>query len=222
MLRGHRDLKVFQLASRLAMEIFHLTKHFPREERYSLTDQIRRSSRSIAANLAEGSKPEINSGVFTEDEPHPSGGSRMSRHDTYNKALSLAGLIISGILLGYYWQKLGDSGQIHIPKIVLTCTISAGSYLIAFSVIELLGKTRHSSHWLVYAFAGSALSAFNIKVVKYMIENMHDRYSPPLYQELFEIAPGFLATAVIYLIVTIIIMATIHFLGRQLERMFAS
>lgn len=54
MLRGHRDLKVFQLAYRLAMEIFHLTRQFPREELYSLTDQIRRSSRSVAANLAEG------------------------------------------------------------------------------------------------------------------------------------------------------------------------
>ena len=54
MLRGHRDLKVFQLAYRLAMEIFHLSKHFPRKEVYSLTDQIRRSSRSVAANLAEG------------------------------------------------------------------------------------------------------------------------------------------------------------------------
>jgi four helix bundle protein len=53
-LRGHRDLKVFQLAYRLAMEIFHLSKRFPREEVYSLTDQIRRSSRSVAANLAEG------------------------------------------------------------------------------------------------------------------------------------------------------------------------
>ena len=54
MFRGHRDLKVFQLAYRLAMEIFDLTKHFPREEVYSLTDQIRRSSRSVAANIAEG------------------------------------------------------------------------------------------------------------------------------------------------------------------------
>jgi len=54
MLRGHRDLKVFQLAYRLAMEIFQLSKSFPREEVYSLTDQIRRSSRSVAANLAEG------------------------------------------------------------------------------------------------------------------------------------------------------------------------
>jgi hypothetical protein len=53
MLRGHRDLKVFQLAYRLAMEIFHLSKGFPREEVYSLTDQIRRSSRSVAATLSK-------------------------------------------------------------------------------------------------------------------------------------------------------------------------
>ena len=54
MLRGHRDLKVFQLAYSLAMEIFHLTKLFHREELYSLTNQIRRSSRSVPANIAEG------------------------------------------------------------------------------------------------------------------------------------------------------------------------
>ena len=53
-LRGHRDLKVYQLAYRLAMEIFHESKAFPKDERYSLTDQIRRSSRSVAANIAEG------------------------------------------------------------------------------------------------------------------------------------------------------------------------
>ena len=49
MLRGHRDLKVYQLSYKLAMDIFHLSKAFPREEVYSLTDQIRRSSRSVAA-----------------------------------------------------------------------------------------------------------------------------------------------------------------------------
>lgn len=54
MLQGHRDLKVYQLAYDLAMEIFRLSKRFPREEIYSLTDQIRRSSRSVAANIAEG------------------------------------------------------------------------------------------------------------------------------------------------------------------------
>ena len=54
MLRGHRDLKVYQLAFKLAMEIFRLSKAFPEDERYSLTSQIRRSSRSVAANIAEG------------------------------------------------------------------------------------------------------------------------------------------------------------------------
>lgn len=50
---GHKALKVFQLAYELAMEIFFLTKSYPKEETYSLTDQIRRSSRSVPANIAE-------------------------------------------------------------------------------------------------------------------------------------------------------------------------
>jgi four helix bundle protein len=53
-LKGHRDLKVYQAAYKLAMDIFKESKSFPKEEKYSLTDQIRRSSRSIAANIAEG------------------------------------------------------------------------------------------------------------------------------------------------------------------------
>ena len=48
------DLEVYQLALALQREIFKLTKSFPQQERYSLTDQIRRSSRSIGANIAEG------------------------------------------------------------------------------------------------------------------------------------------------------------------------
>ena len=53
-MRGHRDLRVYQLAYKLAMDVFKESRAFPKEERYSLTDQIRRSSRSIAANIAEG------------------------------------------------------------------------------------------------------------------------------------------------------------------------
>src|SRR5580765_5998776 len=49
----HTDLDVYQKAFEMAMEIFELSKGFPREETYSLTDQIRRSSRSVCANLAE-------------------------------------------------------------------------------------------------------------------------------------------------------------------------
>jgi four helix bundle protein len=51
---GFRDLRVYQLAYKLAMEIFRESKSFAPEEKYSLTDQIRRSSRSVASNIAEG------------------------------------------------------------------------------------------------------------------------------------------------------------------------
>jgi four helix bundle protein len=53
-LRGHRDLKVYQLAFDSAMRIFSASKTFPADERYALTSQMRRSSRSVAANIAEG------------------------------------------------------------------------------------------------------------------------------------------------------------------------
>ncbi len=52
-IRDFRELDVYKLAMELAMRIFELTKDFPKEERYSLTDQIRRSSRSVCANIAE-------------------------------------------------------------------------------------------------------------------------------------------------------------------------
>lgn len=45
--RGHKDLKVYQLAYKLAMDVFEQSKTFPGTERYALTDQIRRSSRSV-------------------------------------------------------------------------------------------------------------------------------------------------------------------------------
>ncbi|MDD2564849.1 MAG: four helix bundle protein [Salinivirgaceae bacterium] len=50
---SHRDLRVYQLSFTAAMDIFEFTKKFPKEEIYSLTDQIRRSSRSVAANISE-------------------------------------------------------------------------------------------------------------------------------------------------------------------------
>ena len=52
-IRTHKNLKAYQKAFDAAMEIFELSKNFPKEERFSLTDQIRRSSRSVCANLAE-------------------------------------------------------------------------------------------------------------------------------------------------------------------------
>ena len=53
LVRSHTDLEVFQRAFDGAMQIFHASKAFPKEETYSLTDQVRRSSRSVCANVAE-------------------------------------------------------------------------------------------------------------------------------------------------------------------------
>ena len=53
LVRTHRDLEVYRLAFDAAMAVFEVSKRFPVEERYSLTDQIRRSSRSVCSNLAE-------------------------------------------------------------------------------------------------------------------------------------------------------------------------
>jgi four helix bundle protein len=52
-IKTHCDLDVYQMAFEAAMRIFELTKSFPKEETYSLTDQIRRSSRSVCSNIAE-------------------------------------------------------------------------------------------------------------------------------------------------------------------------
>jgi four helix bundle protein len=52
-IKSHKELVVYQLAFKLSMEIFAITKNFPKEELFSLTSQIRRSSRSVSANIAE-------------------------------------------------------------------------------------------------------------------------------------------------------------------------
>jgi four helix bundle protein len=52
-IRDHRDLTVYQNAFEAAHEVFLLTRNFPSEERYSMTDQARRASRSVGANIVE-------------------------------------------------------------------------------------------------------------------------------------------------------------------------
>ena len=54
MIKSYRDLEVYQLSYGIAMDIFHLSKKFPKEEVYALTSQVIRSSRSISANITEG------------------------------------------------------------------------------------------------------------------------------------------------------------------------
>ncbi len=64
-IRSARDLEVYKIAFNAAMEIFQLTKDFPSEERYSLTDQIRRASRSVCSNLGEAWRKRRYPSVFT-------------------------------------------------------------------------------------------------------------------------------------------------------------
>ena len=52
-IRYHWDLDVYRLSIEAAMKIFFLSKNFPKEEIYSLTDQIRRSSRSVSSNISQ-------------------------------------------------------------------------------------------------------------------------------------------------------------------------
>ncbi len=52
-IKSHRELRVYQAAFKCAMTIFEISKDFPRVETYSLTDQIRRSSRSVCGNISE-------------------------------------------------------------------------------------------------------------------------------------------------------------------------
>ncbi len=52
-INSYKELRVFQTAMDTAMKIFEITKEFPSEEKYSMVDQMRRSSRSVCANLAE-------------------------------------------------------------------------------------------------------------------------------------------------------------------------
>lgn len=64
LLRSHHELEVYQIGFEAAMQIFELTKQFPMEERFSLTDQIRRSSRSVCANVAEAWRKRRYEGSF--------------------------------------------------------------------------------------------------------------------------------------------------------------
>jgi four helix bundle protein len=53
-IQSHDEMDVYKMAFESAMRMFEISKRFPNEETYSLTDQIRRSSRSVCANIAEG------------------------------------------------------------------------------------------------------------------------------------------------------------------------
>lgn len=79
-IKSYKDLEVYQDSYKLAMDIFFLTKKFPKEELYSLTSQIIRSSRSISANVTEGWAKRIYENVFKQHLINAFGSSA----ETYN------------------------------------------------------------------------------------------------------------------------------------------
>ena len=78
-IRSVKDLKVYNLAFELAMEIFNMTQDFPKEEQYSLTDQMRRSSRSVAINIREGFAKKRYENVFIRHLNDSTGSSEETR-----------------------------------------------------------------------------------------------------------------------------------------------
>jgi four helix bundle protein len=78
-IKSVKDLKVYRLAFELAMKVFELTKKFPKEETYSLTDQIRRSSRSVPINIREGFAKRRYENVFVKYLTDSMGSSEETR-----------------------------------------------------------------------------------------------------------------------------------------------
>jgi four helix bundle protein len=73
MIQSYKDLEVYKRSFKLAMDIFWLTRKFPKEEIYSLTSQVTRSSRSISANITEGWAKRRFENVFKQHLVHSLG-----------------------------------------------------------------------------------------------------------------------------------------------------
>lgn len=78
-IRHFRELRVYQSAIKAAMEIFELTRSFPAEEKYSMVDQMRRSSRSVCANIAEAWRKRLYKTHFVSKLSDSSGEADESR-----------------------------------------------------------------------------------------------------------------------------------------------
>ena len=90
LIKYHWELDVNKLAVEAAMEIFELTKRFPREEMYSLTDQVRRSSRSVSAQIAEAWRRRKYEAVFVN-----------KMNESEGEAAETQGWIEYGVKCGY-------------------------------------------------------------------------------------------------------------------------
>jgi len=107
LIKIHRDLDVYQVSFGIAMQIFQKSKSFPLEERYSLTDQVRRSSRSVCANLAEAWRKRRYEASFI---------SKLS--DAEAEAAETQVWIEFAIQCGYMETKTGEELLISYEKII--------------------------------------------------------------------------------------------------------
>ena len=135
-----------------------------------------------------------------------------------NRNLSLVGIILAAMLSGFYWQRMADSGELQLSKIILTCVLTVSSYLLAFLVVDRFKIGRQRLLWVVSCLIGSVLSAFNIKVVKFLILNAQDPFSPSFMKQIGLIAFGFLGCAVFFSVISLLIVPTIHLMGRSFQR----
>lgn len=109
--KTHYDLEIFKLSFEMAMRIFELSKTFPKEERYSLTDQIRRASRSVCANITEAWRKRRYRAAFI---------SKLS--DSETEAAETQTWLLFAVKCQYMGKK--EAAEIHrtyeviIPKIV--------------------------------------------------------------------------------------------------------
>jgi four helix bundle protein len=103
-----RDLKVYQKAFKLAMDIFKMTKDFPEEEKYALTTQIRKSSRSVCSSIGEGYRKRKYQAHFV---------SKMTDSDMENSEtqvwldFSLSCKYIKGDMYNEYFERSEEIGR---------------------------------------------------------------------------------------------------------------
>jgi four helix bundle protein len=119
---SHRDLQVYKRAFMAAMQIFELSKRFPKEETYSLTDQIRRSSRSVCANLAEAWRKRRYQAAFVS-----------KLNDVEAEAVETQSRLEFAVACSHLASSVGEDLQQMYEKIIRT----------------LVGMINHSESWVI-------------------------------------------------------------------------
>lgn len=121
-IRSHRDLEVHKSAMEVSMELFKHSKKFPREEMYSLTDQLRRSSRSTTINFVEAWRKRRYEAAFV---------SKLS--DSETEAAETQGWIEYAVRCEYLPREVGADLYRRYDKIIAT----------------LVGMIEHADKWII-------------------------------------------------------------------------